>query len=390
MGKGFVVSFDVEGPIINPKFDFAWLTIENLAKESKIKDLNDRVKAFDEYDDNRWLHERKVKGHSTGTTPIISSLLAISRGASNELLLTLAREHLRLTPGATQLITWLKNTKGIEPYFVSSAHPAAILSFAYQLGVSSSHVFCNGRQLTQKEAENFDKKRREKPEDNNQTMLNEVQERFPYERYSDSKILRQFLESYLDLCTKINGLLAQSEINERALDSAKREQLGLLGGVKKEDSSLAKDLRYLLYSEDGVMGAHKKTHALMLIEKREKVKKASLIYVGDSIVDADPLAYAGHGISVNCTNKEALLSSRINVATPSLESLVPLIEFIASGKPMSSESKEDLEREIGKRISSGAQVALASKLFTAEEVKADINAVTQANRLWRDYVKRLQ
>jgi len=390
LGQRFVVSFDVEGPIINPKFDFAWLIVENLAKESKIKDLNNRVKAFDEYDDNRWLHERKVKGHSTGTTPIISSLLAIARGASNELFLRLAKEHLTLTPGATQLLTWLRNSKGIESYFISSAHPAAILPVAYQLGISSSHVFCNGRQLTQKEAENFDKKRREKPEDNSQTMLNEVQERFPYERYSNSKILRQFLDSYLELCTKANELYAQSEINERSLQSIKREQLGLLTEIKKEDSSLAKDLRYLLYSEDGVMGAHGKTHALMLIEKREKVKKGSLIYVGDSIVDADPLAYAGHGISVNCTNKEALLSSRINVATPSLESLVPLIEFIASGKLMSSESKEDLEKEISKRISSGAQVALASKLFTAEEVKTDINAVTQANRLWRDYIKRLQ
>jgi len=390
LAKGFVVVFDVEGPIINPKFDFAWLMIENLAKESRIRDLNDRVKAFDEYDDNRWLHERRAKGHSTGTTPVISSLLAIAHGATNELFLTLARKQLTLTPGATQLLTWLKNANGIEPYFVSSAHPAAVLPVAYQLGISSSHVFCNGRQLTMKEAEKFDKKRREKPNDNNQIMLNEIQERFPYERYSNSKILRQFLDDYLEICIEMNKLYAQSETNESALQSKKREQLELLGRIKKEDSNLAKDLRYLLYSEDGVMGAHRKKQALIIIEKREKVKKESIIYVGDSIVDADPLAYAGHGISVNCTNKEALLSSRINVATPSLESLIPLIEFIASNKPMSSESKEDLEKEISKRISSGAQVALASKLFTANEVMIDINAVTQANRLWKDYVKRLQ
>jgi hypothetical protein len=57
---------------------------------------------------------------------------------------------------------------------------------------------------------------------------------------------------------------------------------------------------------------------------------------------------------------------------------------------MSSDSKEDLEKEIGKRISSGAQVSLVSKLFTADDIKADINAVMQANRLWKDYVKRLQ
>jgi predicted HAD superfamily phosphohydrolase len=389
LGKGLVVSLDVEGPIINPKFDFSWLIVEKLAKGGKIKDFNDRVKAFDEYDDNRWLRERKVGGHSTGTTPIISSLFAIAHGTNNEAFHTLAKDNLTFSPGATQLLSWLKNTKGIEPYFVSSAHPAAILPVAYQLEISSSHVFCNGCQLTQKEAETFDKKRREKPDDNSQTMMNEIRERFPYEKYLNSKVLRQFLDEYLEICVKINSLYAESQINEKALQAAEKEQLRILGEARKEDSSLAKDLKYLLFSEDGVMGAHKKKQALVVIEKREKVKKEKLVFIGDSIVDADPIAYAGHGISVNCTNKDALLSSRINLATPSLESLIPLLEFVISGKPMSSDSKEDLEKEISKRISSGAQVSLASKLFTADDIKTDMNAVMQANRLWKDYIKRL-
>jgi predicted HAD superfamily phosphohydrolase len=388
--KRFVVSTDVEGPIINPKFDFAWTMTENLVKENNIIDLIDRVKAFDEYDDNRWLYERKAEGHSTGTTPLISSLLTIAYGGDNKLLLKLAREHSTFTPGATQLLAWLKETKRIEPYFISGAHPAAVVPVAYKLGISSSHVFCDGYQLTQREAEDFDERRREKRDENNQTVLSEIRARFPYEKYLNSQNLRRFLDRYMELCNKINGLYVQTPVSERTLRSMKREQLSLLGDVRKMDSSLAKDLRYLLYSEDGVMGAHRKKQALTLIEEREKVRKEYLIYIGDGMVDADPLAYAGYGISVNCTNKDALTSSRLNVATPNLESLIPLIDFITSGRIMLPESKKDLEKEINKSISSGAQSAPASMLFTANEIKADINGVTQANRLCKDYIKKLQ
>lgn len=390
MEKRFVVSTDVEGPIINPKFDFAWTMTENLVKENNIIDLIDRVKAFDEYDDNRWLYERKAEGHSTGTTPLISSLLTIAYGGDNKLLLKLAREHSTFTPGATQLLAWLKETKRIEPYLISGAHPAAVVPVAYKLGISSSHVFCDGYQLTQREAEDFDKIRRAKPDENDQTMLSEIKARFPYEKYLNSQNLCRFLDRYMELCSKINELYAQDPISERALQSMKREQLSLLGEVRKTHSSLAKDLRYLLYSEDGVMGAHRKKHALTLIEEREKVEKECLIYIGDGMVDADPIAYAGYGISVNCTNKDALFSSRLNVATPDLESLIPLIDFIASDKRMSPESKKDLEKEMRKRVASGAQVAPACILFTADEIKVDINAVTQANRLCKDYIKKLQ
>jgi hypothetical protein len=193
----------------------------------------------------------------------------------------------------------------------------------------------------------------------------------------------------MEICEHINELYAQNPISETALQTTKKEQVSLLAEVRKTDSGLAKDLEYLLYSEDGVMGAHRKKQALILIEKREKVRKEHLIYIGDGMVDADPLAYAGYGISVNCTNKDALFSSRLNVATPNLESLIPIVNFIASGKRMSPESKNDLEKEISKRIPSRAQATPASILFTVNEIKADINAVTQANRLCKDYIKKL-
>jgi hydroxymethylpyrimidine pyrophosphatase-like HAD family hydrolase len=288
------------------------------------------------------------------------------------------------------LLRWLKNTKRIEPYFISGAHPALVVPAAYKLGISSCHVFCNGHQLTEKEAEIFDKKRREKPDENHQTILNEVRERFPYEKYANSQTLRQFLDRYLEICIKINDLYIQNQISESRLQSMKKEQLGLLREVRKIDSDLAKDLKYLLYTEDGVMGAHRKKQALALIEKREKAKKECLIYIGDGMVDADPLAYAGNGISVNCTNKDALLSSRLNVATPNLEALIPVIDLIVTDKHTLPESKDYLEKEINKRISSITNTAPESVLFTADEIKADINAVTQANKLCKDYIKKLQ
>ena len=91
MTKRFLIAFDVEGPIINPNFDFAWLTLENLVKKNDLQKLHDKVKVFDEYDDKRWLHERTMEGHSTGATPIVASLLSIACGAKNDTLLDLRR-----------------------------------------------------------------------------------------------------------------------------------------------------------------------------------------------------------------------------------------------------------------------------------------------------------
>jgi predicted HAD superfamily phosphohydrolase len=390
LNKKFVVAFDVEGPIVDPSFDFAWLVLENLVKVNDLKTLSEKVKVFDEYDDNRWLRERGMEGHSTGTTPIVSSLLAVAYGAKNEDFLNLAKQHLKLTPGASRLLGWLKDEKRIQPYFISSAHPAAVLPVAYKLGIPSSHVFCSGYQLAQAKAESYDKQRTEKLDSDDQTMQKEIKERFPYEKYSNSESLQNFLNRFLDLCVEMNKSYASGRTDEEAVRNSREKQLRLLEEARKEISTLADDLRYLLYSEDGVMGAHRKKRALMSIEKLEKAKKENLIYSGDSIVDADAIAYAGYGISINCTNRQALISSKINVATTTLESLIPIIEHISSGADLTIELRDTIQERINEAISPGNQTTPPTRIFTRNEIDNKIEAVMQANRLCKEYMKKIK
>jgi predicted HAD superfamily phosphohydrolase len=385
--KKFVVAFDVEGPVINPRFDFAWLALNEFVKGNDKEKLYQKVKIFDEYDDERWLHERETGGHSTGTTPIICSLLSIAFGAKNNVLLDLARKNIDFTPGAKQLVRWLKDKKKIQPYLISSAHPAAILPVAYELGIASSHVFCNGYQLAQGKAETFDKKRQTNHANSEQILLEEIHERFPYEVYSDSQTLLKFLVKYLDLCIKIHEHYAIGRVDEKALESLGTEQERLIGEVEGENTELAEDLWYLLYSEFGVMGAHRKMLTLREIQRREKVGRENLIYAGDSIVDADAFAYSGHGVSINCTNKEALLSSQINVATPSVISLSHVIELLSSGKTLTAKSKYMLQQEISADISKDEKIPPA-EVFLENEIHGDLDPVIQANRLCKDYIKK--
>jgi predicted HAD superfamily phosphohydrolase len=381
---------DVEGPIINPNFDFAWLTLENLVKKNDLQKLHDKVEVFDGYDDKRWLHERTKEGHSTGATPMVASLLSIACGAKNDALLDLAKKHLKFTPGAQRLIKWLRDEKQVQPYFVSGAHPAAILPVAYELQIPSSHVFCNGYQLTQKKSESFDKLRETKRSSNEQVMLKEINERFPYDEYSGSRTLYGFIENYLDVCSKMNKLYDAKEVDEHGLESFKAEQEQLLGKLESEGEKLAEDLWYLLYSEVGLMGGHRKKLALMEIERRENVGKESLIYVGDGLVDADAFAYAGHGISINCTNREALLSSEMNVATPTMFSLTVLIEFIASNQNLTIQSKDVLQKKMNEEISAEEGVVPQARVFSTKEIHNSTDVVTQANRLCKDYIKSIK
>ena len=383
------MALDVEGPIINPRFDFAWLTLDELVKGGDKQELYQEVKIFDEYDDERWRHERAVIGHSTGTTPIICSLLSIALGTKNSALLSLARKHLQFTPGAKELVRWLKDKKKIQPYLISSAHPAAILPVAYELGIASSHVFCNGYQLTLKKTADLDKKRQAKPATIEKTLLEELHERFPYDEYSGSGALLKFLKKYLDVCSRMHEHYIAGAIDEKALGPLKAEQERLLGEVGAEGSKLAEDLWYLLYSEVGVMGGHRKRLALMEIQRRENIERANLIYTGDGLVDADPLAYSGHGISINCTNKETLLSSQVNIATPTAFSLSHVVEFLSSGGELGPETRSILQHEINADIEKEKAMPPA-KVTIKNEIRNNLEGVIQENKLCKDHIKSLK
>jgi hypothetical protein len=187
----------------------------------------------------------------------------------------------------------------------------------------------------------------------------------------------------------MNKSYASGRTDEDAVRSSREKQLKLLEEARKEVSTLADDLRYLLYSEDGIMGAHRKKRALMSIEKSEKTKKEYLIYTGDSIVDADPIAYAGHGISVNCTNRQALVSSKINLATPTMESLVPILELITSGGQLTIELRDTLQERMNEEISKMIHPTPPARIFFGGGIEEKVDVVMQLNKISKDYVKRL-
>lgn len=330
--------------------------------------------------DRRALHRLNANNHCS---------LGNSLRHRNEDFLRLAKQHLKLTPGAGELLGWLKDEKRIQPYFISSAHPAAILPIAYQSGILSSHVFCSGNQLAHEKTATYDRQRIEKVGNGEETMQKEIAERFPYEKYLNSQNLQDFLSRYLELCVEMNKSYASGRTDEEVVRSSREKQLRLLEEIRGKDKALADDLRHLLYSEDGIMGAHRKKRVLMSIEKLERTKKENLIYTGDSIVDADPIAYAGNGISINCTNRQALTSSKINIATPTMKSLVPIIEHIISNGQSLAEPTVSLQWKIDVETAAGTEAAPPVRVFMTGEIDRNIDAVIRTNRICKDYVKKL-
>jgi predicted HAD superfamily phosphohydrolase len=346
------IAFDVEGPIWK-NFDLAWLTLEKLVKPEIRKSFYEKVRVFDSYDDLRWIEERARKGHSTGTTPIISSLIAFLSGLRNKHLLSATRSYAKPMEGVGELVDWLRSRE-LDPYFISSSHPASALHASYTFGIKSRKTYCSGKQLSKRELEVFDKPRRSMGK---RFIDFELGHRFPFEGLGEKGELRHFLDSYLELCERMNKVYKAKAKGD--LEELKKEQILLLERVK--DERLRESLDYLLYRERGVMGGHRKREILEEIG-------GEIIYIGDSIVDADALEYSsrnGLGIAINCTNKQALLACDLNLVCNSLMELKRVISNFLSGR--------NLRTKLGRR-----------KLFGRKEIEENLEGVIEENRKMRE------
>lgn len=301
------VAFDLEGILVNPAADFAWLVYDNLVSpRTRQKYPRGLIEKFDEYDDTRWERERNRKGHNTGTTPIISLCIAAADGITDDRLIGHAENTTKETPGAKELLAYIRGTNA---YIITSTYAVAPVIIASRYGIPFYNVFSNGFQQSATSCK-F-----------NPALSEEVRWRSPVsELVAEREELMHFLDRYLINC----GRILEAYKNENSVDELLEEQRNLFNVPAK---GLSRTLKYLLLDETGIMGAHNKARVL-----RRLAPNGNIIYLGDSIVDADALDFANYGISMNCTNEHALLASKLNIATIDIGNFIEIYEMIRAGK----------------------------------------------------------
>jgi len=350
---------DVEGPVTNPGFDFAWLTLDSLSHHLKEK-YYEKIKRFDEADDGIWLNERNEQGWSTGTTPIISQCLAACDGKTDDDLLAITKQKIVENKGIDEVIKFLKE-EDIEQYFVTSSYPAVSLLLGYKYDIPSSHIHCSGHQLSGIEKVYFD---------SNRDLEKELRKRSPISILrKDPEELETFLDKFMDNSYEIYTAYLKGD--KQQIKDLKKEQLSILFHEINNDEVMH-EMYYLLLKQNGVMGGHKKKRALESISPNREV-----IYIGDGIVDADALNYAKCGISVNCTNKYALAASDMNLATNDFSVLIPIFSDINNNYGRLSDF-EKLKREVK---------AYGGILFSRDDIQTNFNKVRETNKEFKTELK---
>lgn len=350
------IVLDYEG-IIKP-IDFAWIMYEKVSKKTKRKFPEELIKTFDEYDDTRWEREREARGHSTGTTPLVIDCVAACDGISDSEIIQLACSYPQENPGIEKVFDFLKKEHFMQPFIVTNSHPALPLATAYKYGISSSKVFTHGYQLSEQEKKYLDSRE----------ILNlekEVLKRSPLPSLKPKEELENFLEEYLNNCSKL--LKAYRANDKPKIRKLEEEQIKLFYSIK--DKSLGKVLRYMFLFEKGIMGGHRKVDIL------EKIRDDEIVYLGDSIVDADAVCFADHGFAVNCTNRHCLLDAKLSLALSDFSDFLPLLEDILDGKF----AVDDAKRYETKNM----------KVFLPNEIKQNFDHVKLVNSMFKQQLKEL-
>jgi predicted HAD superfamily phosphohydrolase len=356
----YIIAFDVEGPIASPSFDFTWISLEQTTKQ-----FHEKIKLFDEYDDLRWERERNKKikhKHSTGTTPLISLLATACEGFTDLKLKKIAREKLKLSRGIEELLKWLINERQIIPYLITSSYPAISLLLGRKFKIPSSHIYCAGNQLNRKELLKFD---------SNPNLNLELHQRSPLKlwRKNQSEAI-EFLNKYLENCIELRNLYLYIQEKKNKNNKNKNKNKFLLKQQQKifreiKDIELKTSLINLILKQKGVMGAHNKKKVLKKLSPDPKYA----IYIGDGIVDADSLEYANHGIALNCIDKFALHSCKLNIATANEALLIPILEEILKGKFKLKIKQNQLSNEL--------------YIFNQKDIKAKYEEVKKINSYFR-------
>jgi predicted HAD superfamily phosphohydrolase len=347
MARRYGLGFDLEGVGNNAKIDFAWETIDNLSSLGPA--YHDRVVRFDEYDDEHWRKQRAKSGHSTGTTPLVSLMVAAIDGIDDKKLIAFAKDIAKPNPGAKEMFEYAKRCGDV--FIITNSYPAAALLTAKEIGIPSSSVYTLGYQFYREGREML----------NGMGLEEEVEMRSPmgvFLKYRD--LLEKFLDKYLKVCERI---LSFYESGGEDIKELRNAHDIIFNGIPEKE--LRDELGYLLLGEMGIMGGHRKADALTYAHRRGR-----RFYIGDGIVDADAIDYADFGTSVNCTNEEALRDSKLNIGTLDFRELIPVLESIRKGEFDPEKLKEELHRG----VEEGCVV------YTHDDIEKNFAEVVAANK----------
>ena len=267
---------DVEGPVTNPGFDFAWLTLDSLSHRLKEK-YYEKIKRFDEADDGIWLNERNEQGWSTGTTPIISQCLAACDGKTDDDLLAITKQKIVENKGIDEVIKFLKE-EDIEQYFVTSSYPAVSLLLGYKYDIPSSHIHCSGHQLSGIEKLYFDSNRDLEKIRFNCGMLFQSGALLNWMSVADNIALPLIENTKLsksEIKEKVNAVLPLVELEH----AGHKNPSDISGGMKKR-AGLARAIitepEIVLYDEFS-LNRHLSRNNLSVIFKTSKIPPRALI-----------------------------------------------------------------------------------------------------------------
>ncbi len=307
------VLFDVEGPVSNPGVDFAYVMLDLI---TDVRDKYfDRVREFDEYDDLRWMWERDRGGsYSTGTTPFITLVLAAIGGLSDRDLVSLAQELSKIcvNRGIPELLKSLSDL-GADVYLISSAYPAYPLSIACRLGIPLDRVYTMGYRGV---AVN--------------DVYSETIRRSPLgvlARYRGA--LAELVDNIFDLARSIRDDIMAGRDPRRDV----QRLYSLIKSVRHDD--LRETLIRHLVDQSSLMGSRMKADVVRMLRGAYDC----VIYVGDSIVDADAMEVSDISISVNCVSPHVLIRSDLCVITEDMRGLAEVIRLSLVGRKISDRAE---------------------------------------------------
>ncbi|NPA70206.1 MAG: hypothetical protein GXO26_05295 [Crenarchaeota archaeon] len=328
------IVLDLEGVLTPPGTDFAKTLAEKCGG-----DCVKLLKIFDMYDDYRWIKERLGRGgrYQTGTTPFFSLLIAYSHGLSSQDIEQIAEEESNLVVHEEFLSIVDELSRRYSITVTTSSYHVFANKVASMLGIDTSKVFstCN-------------------------TKLDGVVQENVID-ILESIASRSEVQKIVEKVCEIARYIIEDKLPISAVDSFIE---------KIENKNLREYLTMRLVEQSGIAGSKFKARIVRMLKENSIV-----IYVGDSIVDAEACAEANASISINTTSPHLLYSSTVNLVTEDYSSIIDCVELLLA---IIGVKRRRIDKERYKKF----------LLFFSSDIMKNVSKIIEINRKVRDKVSK--